>query len=146
LVVVVIWAIVTLIISIKYNPRLSKEGRIFKEEWLGFKLYLETAERYRMQNLTPEIFEKYLPYAIIFKIEKEWAKNFDSIITSEPVWYGHTVHGGHVGGVTNFSASSFSTSFSSSLSSAFASSGASGASGGGGSAGGGGGGGGGGAS
>jgi uncharacterized membrane protein YgcG len=153
LVIVSIWAIITIVISTKYNPRLSQEGRIFKEEWLGFKLYLETAERYRMQNLTPEIFEKYLPYAIIFKVEKQWAKNFDSIVTGEPAWYGHAGHGTYVGGagvaaggVANFSASSFSTSFSSSLSSAFASSGASGASGGGGGAGGGGGGGGGGAS
>ncbi len=150
---VILWAIVIAKIFIKYNPRLSQEGRVFKEEWLGFKLYLETAERYRMQNLTPEIFEKYLPYAIIFKVEKQWAKNFDSIVTGEPAWYGHAGHGVYVGGAsasaggaTNFSASSFSTSFSSSLSSAFASSGASGASGGGGGAGGGGGGGGGGAS
>ncbi|MEI6042593.1 MAG: DUF2207 domain-containing protein [bacterium] len=146
---VILWALATIRFFIKYNPRLSKEGIVLREEWLGFKLYLETAEKYRMQNLTPEIFEKYLPYAIIFKVEKQWAKNFDSIVKGEPSWYGSASHGVYVGsmasgtaGVGNFSASAFSTSFSSSLSSAFASSGASG----GGGSGGGGGGGGGGAS
>ena len=140
---VIIWSVVTIYYFIKFNPRLSKEGRILREEWLGFKLYLETAEKYRMQNLTPEIFEKYLPYAIIFGVEKKWAKAFDSIIKSEPSWYGHARTLNAVSqassGASNFSASAFSSSFSSSFSSAFSSSGAGGS--GGGSAGGGGGGG-----
>ncbi len=54
-----------------YSKRLNTRGELLKEDWLGFKMYLETAERYRMQNLTPEIFEKYLPYAMIFGIEKK---------------------------------------------------------------------------
>lgn len=57
-----------------YTPRHNTKGALLTEKWLGFKLYLETAERYRMQNLTPEIFEKYLPYAMIFGVEKKWAK------------------------------------------------------------------------
>jgi uncharacterized membrane protein YgcG len=148
---VTIWSIVTSYYFIKFNPRLSKKGRVLREEWLGFKLYLETAEKYRMQNLTPEIFEKYLPYAIIFGVEKKWAKAFESIVTTEPAWYGHarTLNTAslHSSGASGFSASAFSSSFSSSFSSAFSSSGAgSGGASGGGSAGGGGGGGGGGAS
>ncbi len=135
---------------IKYEARLSKEGAILREEWLGFKLYLETAERDRLQNLTPELFEKYLPYAIIFGVEKKWAKAFDSLNLPPPNWY----HGG-MGGVGHsstgvggggFTPSAFSASFASSLGSAFGSAGGGGASGGGGGAGGGGGGGGGGAS
>ena len=138
---------------IKFEARLSAKGVILKEEWLGFKMYLKTAERYRMQNLTPETFEKYLPYAIIFGVEKEWGKAFDGISMAPPSWY----HSAYIGGVANtsigstgdfasgFSASAFSASFASSFSSAFSSSGGAGASGGGGGAGGGGGGGGGGA-
>ncbi len=141
---------------LRFEARLSEEGAIMREDWLGFKLYLETAEKYRMQNLTPEIFEKYLPYAMIFGIEKKWAKAFESLNMNPPSWYG--VYGGyHSGsaGITSFSgnggfsASAFSSSLSSSFSSAMGSSGASGGSGGsggGGGAGGGGGGGGGGAS
>lgn len=140
-----------LFLFFKYEARLSKEGRILKEEWLGFKLYLETAERYRMQNLTPETFEKYLPYAMIFGVEKKWGKAFESLSMDSPAWYSGALAGSAAntfsGGAGNFSASAFSASFSSSFSSAFASSGASGGgAGGGGDAGGGGGGGGGGAS
>jgi hypothetical protein len=133
----------------KYEARLSKEGNILKEDWLGFKLYLETAEKYRMQNLTPDLFEKYLPYAIIFGVEEKWAKNFDSLNMAPPEWYaGSSVgYSGFSGsGPSSFSASSFASSFSASFASSFASSGAGGAGGGGGGAGGGGGGGGGGAS
>lgn len=62
-----------------YEARLSKEGRILKEDWLGFKLYLETAEKGRMQNLTPETFEKFLPYAIVFGVENKWMKAFNVV-------------------------------------------------------------------
>lgn len=134
---------------IKFEPRLSKEGYLMKEDWLGFKLYLETAERYRMQNLTPDIFEKYLPYAMIFGIEKKWAKAFETMTMQQPSWYGASPVGMSAGSSSGvpFSPVTFSSSFSSSFMSAFASSsGAGGTGGGGGSAGGGGGGGGGGAS
>ena len=137
----------------KYEARLSKEGAILREEWLGFKLYLKTAERDRLQNLTPELFEKYLPYAIIFDVEKKWARAFDSLNLPPPNWYYGSAVGfvgsGHSAGANSggFAPSAFSASFASSLSSAFGSAGGGGgASGGGGGAGGGGGGGGGGAS
>jgi uncharacterized membrane protein YgcG len=133
---------------VKFEARLNPHGNDLRDHLLGFKLYLKTAERYRMQNLTPEIFEKYLPYAIMFGIEKQWAKNFDAMNLQSPDWYTgqYAAVGIASGNVSSFSPSDFSSSFSASFSSAFASSGASGASGGGGGAGGGGGGGGGGAS
>lgn len=54
---------------------------------LGFKMYLETAERFRLQNLGPEEFERYLSYAIVFKIEKQWAEKFEGIYEGSPDWY-----------------------------------------------------------
>lgn len=149
LILTIIIARLALRAFIKYEARLSKEGQILKEDWLGFELYLATAEKYRLQNLTPDLFEKYLPYAIIFGVEKKWGRAFRDINVPQPNWYGGSsvISSGRSGfnGVGNFSASMFSASFSSSFTSAFASSGG-GASGGGGGAGGGGGGGGGGAS
>jgi len=132
---------------VNFEARLNKEGAIFREEWLGFRLYLKTAERDRLQNLTPELFEKYLPYAIIFGIEKKWARAFSTLNVSAPTWYhgAYIAHGGR-GGVVGFNPSTFSASFVSSFGSSFSSTGGGGASGGGGGAGGGGGGGGGGAS
>ncbi len=124
------------------EARLSKKGNQLKADILGFKLYLKTAERYRMQNLTPETFEKYLPYAMVFGVEKKWAKAFEylNIPVKQPQWYS-----GSFAGAGGFSASNFSSSFSASFVSSFSSS-AGGASDGGGVAGGGAGGGGGGAS
>ena len=145
----VVLGIVTLVSAIfvvsrvYFDARLSHEGHLQREAWLGFKLYLETAEKHRLANLTPDMFEKYLPYAMIFGVEKKWARAFSSLTMTSPTWY----HGHHaaVGG-SGFSPAGFAAGFSASFASTFASSGASDASGGGGSAGGGGGGGGGGAS
>ena len=110
-----------------YSKRLNTRGELLKEDWLGFKMYLETAERYRMQNLTPEIFEKYLPYAMIFGIEKKWAKAFDGINMQSPTWYSGAViansNNFSSGATPSFSASSFASGFSSSFASSFASSG-----------------------
>ncbi len=150
LVVLDIVSIVVVVFSVAFilfEPRLSQEGYLLKEDWLGFKLYLETAEKYRLQNLTPDLFEKYLPYAMIFGIEKKWAKSFETITMQPPTWYGVGAVGATAGvsTVASFSPVTFSSSFSSSFTSAFSSSGG-GSGGGGGSAGGGGGGGGGGAS
>lgn len=127
---------------LRYEARLNEKGHVMREDILGFKWYLETAERYRMQNLTPDIFEKYLPYAMIFGVEKKWTRAFESVSIPAPSWYGGTVGGGFSNGRV-FLPSAFASSFSASFASAFSNNGASG---GGGGAGGGGGGGGGGAS
>jgi hypothetical protein len=142
-----------ILINRNYDARLNEAGLNLKHEILGFILYLKTAERYRLQNLTPELFEKYLPYAIIFGVENKWVKAFEGLNMSAPEWYHSHAAVAGVGGLSSsgsvggFSVSVFSASFSSSFSSAFSSStGGGGASSGGGHTGGGGGGGGGGAS
>jgi uncharacterized membrane protein YgcG len=148
----VLWLLMSLVLSCgvvfltMYTPRHNTKGALLTEKWLGFKLYLETAERYRMQNLTPEIFEKYLPYAMIFGVEKKWAKNFEAMHLPPPQWYSGAAYVGSGNAASAFSPSTFATGFSASFASSFSSAGGGGASGGGGGAGGGGGGGGGGAS
>lgn len=115
---------------IKYEARLSGEGIKLKEGWLGFKTYLETAEKHRMQNLKPEYFEKYLPYAIIFGVEKKWAKAFEAMHMPAPKWYADPDYFSRVGtvfskaSISSFSPSVFSASFASSFTSAVSSSGA----------------------
>ncbi len=143
---VAVFSIVWAWLFFRYQPRLNRAGQIFKEEWLGFKLYLKTAERYRLQNLTPETFEKYLPYAIIFGVEKEWGKAFANLALNAPHWYVNSTGLTNGSVATSFSAPNFAASFGASFASSFSSAGGGGASSGGGRAGGGGGGGGGGAS
>ncbi len=70
----------------------TKKGVIAKEKLLGLKLYLETAEKDRIKfhnapSKNPQQFEKLLPYAMIFGVEKEWAKQFKDIYKEVPDWY-----------------------------------------------------------
>jgi len=54
----------------------------------GFKLFLETAEKYRIQWQEKEgIFEKFLPYAVIFGVTKKWTQNFEGTLKTTPGWY-----------------------------------------------------------
>src|SRR5690606_5391329 len=68
-------------------PAKTEAGGKMLMEIKGFKMYLETAEKYRVQNLTPETFEKYLSYAMVFGIEKQWAEKFKNIYLTPPTWY-----------------------------------------------------------
>ena len=129
-------------------------GRRIMDEIEGFKMYLDTAEQYRLDRmrspeLTPDVFEMFLPYAFALGVENNWCDRFarefpqdaSDRSTYHPSWYdGHSKgmaalhHLGH----------NFNSSFSSAVSSASSPPGSSSGSGGGGSSGGGGGGGGGG--
>jgi len=128
-----------------YMPVLTNQGLEAKWQALGFREYLHKAERFRIGAETLETFSNFLPYAIVFGVEKQWARRFDDFQYQHQAWYyPAAIYSGPDGAPTSFSEfnSSFS-SFASSVSSVFAS--APGGSGAGGGAGGGGGGGGGGA-
>jgi uncharacterized membrane protein len=81
-----ILGIIILFLS-KHMPSKTELGSKVFHKVLGFKMYMETAEKYRVQNLTPETFEKFLPYAIVFGIEKQWAEKFKDIYKGKPDWY-----------------------------------------------------------
>lgn len=129
------------------SPAKTEKGVATKEYLLGLKEYLQIAEKDRLAfhnapEKKPEVFEKLLPYAMIFGVDKAWAKEFENIYTTPPDWY-EGAPGTHFSAITfGNSLSNFSSASSNTLSSTPGSSG--GGSGGGGSSGGGGGGGGGG--
>ncbi len=128
-----------------FMPALTRKGTEEKWKWLGFREYLHIAERFRIGAETVETFSKYLPYAIVFGVEKEWASRFADLKYQQPNWYVPAVVqvGGRGGPAPSFSGLTSSiSSFTSSISSTFGSS-PSGAGAGGGAGGGGGGGGGG---
>lgn len=132
-------------------------GRKIMDKIEGFKMYLSTAEKDRLNLLnppdrTPELFEKYLPYAFALDVEQEWSEQFSDVLTrayapdtgNTPRWYsGSSWRTMSVSGFTSNLGSSL-TSAVSSASSSSSSPGSSSGGGGGGSSGGGGGGGGGG--
>jgi len=132
----------------------TRLGRKLLDQVDGFRDYLMVAEgdELRFKNppkKTPELFERYLPYALALDVEEVWGEKFNEVIAKarregsyqHPQWY----YGRHW---RNLSSGSFASSLGSGLGSKIASSstapGSSSGSGGGGSSGGGGGGGGGG--
>lgn len=85
-------SIVSLIIALIFSrlmPKKTLKGAEDCWKWKGFKLYLETAEKYRMEACKPEYFEKYLPFAIVMGVEKKWGKVFEmlAIPIQQPEWY-----------------------------------------------------------
>ena len=125
---------IILIVFAQIMPARTIAGARAREATLGFKEFLGRVEEERMKKMitSPEMFERFLPYAMAFGVADEWAKAFEDIYREPPTWY--------VGGTGQFSASSFSHSISdmsSAAASSMSSSPSSSGSGGGGSSGGG---------
>jgi uncharacterized membrane protein len=132
----------------------TREGRAVLDRIAGFRHYLSITEEDRLEALhppekTPELFERYLPYAIALKVENQWADRFTATLAAAAAsgqaqtmaWYsGHSDPWNDPGGF----ADSVGSSLASTISSSSTAPGSSSGSGGGGSSGGGGGGGGGG--
>ncbi|MBB3933218.1 putative membrane protein YgcG [Kaistia hirudinis] len=127
----------------------TAEGQKIRDAIEGFRHYLGIAEEHRLDILhppekTPELFERYLPYAVALDVENAWAAKFAGILASAGAtaavaqWY-VTSANRDVGSLANRLGSSLSQT----VASASTAPGSSSGSGGGGSSGGGGGGGGG---
>jgi len=108
----------------------SKEGRKIMDQLEGLYLYLTTAELEQMKLAgtppvrTPELYEKFLPYAMAFGVEEQWSAQFAPMFEAlekderpyRPLWY----YGSYRD--YNFGSSTFSHSISSSLNSTISSS------------------------
>ncbi|MFH0929840.1 MAG: DUF2207 domain-containing protein [Candidatus Moraniibacteriota bacterium] len=73
-------------------PAVTKKGAELKENILGFKDFLSVTETDRLKfhnapKKNPEMFEKFLPYAMVLGVENEWAKQFEGIYNQQPDWY-----------------------------------------------------------
>jgi len=78
-----------LLVTARYMPQRTAAGREVMQHALGFRLYMNTAEKYRQQFAEKaEIFTQLLPYAIVFGCVTRWAKAFEGIDTSASnSWY-----------------------------------------------------------
>lgn len=76
------------------------KGRKVMDQIEGFKMFLSATEKDRLNLLnppekTPELFEKYLPYALALGVEQKWAEQFTDVFARvsqqgtgySPVWY-----------------------------------------------------------
>ena len=65
----------------------SKPGRQIMDQIEGVKLYLGVAEKDRLNfdnppKETPELFERFLPYAIALDVQNAWAKRFAGVLAA----------------------------------------------------------------
>jgi uncharacterized membrane protein YgcG len=129
----------------------TRAGSELLDKIEGFRMFLRAVDGDRLNRLTPpdktpELFEKYLPYAVALDSEQAWAQQFSAVLENarqttgySPTWY----VGSHAFAMNAF-ASSFGGSFSNAITASTSAPGTSSGGGGGGFSGGGGGGGGGG--
>lgn len=102
-------------------------GRKLLDQIEGFRMYMTTAEEERLKVLhppdkTPELFERYLPYALALDCENEWNAKFAAVLAAaaaagaatSPSWYsGSSWDSRDVGGFTKSIGSSLATATSS---------------------------------
>ena len=72
-----------------FNFRTETGNKIYGRI-LGFKKFLETAEKDKLEALVeenPEYFYDILPYTYVLDVSDKWIKNFEGITLSAPSWY-----------------------------------------------------------
>ncbi|MCC5937334.1 MAG: DUF2207 domain-containing protein [Lunatimonas sp.] len=96
----------------------TPEGRKVFDEIEGFRMYLNAAEKPMIQQmnppgLTPEVFEKNLPYAMALGVGDAWGKSFENSLKTfeessktrsryQPAWYsGAAFNAGAISGLSN---------------------------------------------
>lgn len=89
-VIIVLFA-VGIILSFGLQRR-TKKGYQAQNHLKGFKEFLKVTgkDRYKFHNApekSPQQFMEYLPYAVAFGVEKEWAEVFKDIDIGSPGWY-----------------------------------------------------------
>ena len=86
-----------IVIIVGYHmPARTVAGARTLEKVLGFAEFLERVDKERFETVvkTPEMFERYLPYAMAFGVEKKWGAAFRDIYLEPPTWYaGSSMHG-----------------------------------------------------
>ncbi len=78
-----------------FMPAHTEQGTRALEGVLGFEDFLVHVESDRFNRMikTPEMFEKFLPFAMALGVEKNWSRAFQGIMTQPPQWYRGSSYG-----------------------------------------------------
>jgi len=71
-------------------PARSVAGARTLEQILGFEEFLRRVESEHLRRIIvghPELFDRYLPFARAFGVERKWARAFEGIYREPPRWY-----------------------------------------------------------
>jgi hypothetical protein len=74
-------------------PSKTRAGAEAAAKWRAFRRYLDDIEKYEAVEEAKEVFEKYLPFAVAFGLERSWVAKFASVRAPAPSWY-ESVPGG----------------------------------------------------
>jgi uncharacterized membrane protein YgcG len=71
-------------------PRRTPQGVAVLRQALGFEEFLRRVEapRYRRVIRTPELFERWLAYAMVAGLTRQWTAAFRGIVQERPAWFG----------------------------------------------------------
>jgi hypothetical protein len=86
----VVWGGLVLAALAHLMPRRTAQGRQMYKRCLGFRLYMTKAEKERQEFAEKaNLFEEYLPYAIVYGCVDKWAKAFEGLGVEErqSSWY-----------------------------------------------------------
>lgn len=77
--------------NLRSDSLLTAKGFDAQRYILGLKKYIEVAEKDRInfhneEAKTPVLFEKLLPYAVLFGLEERWANEFTNLTVYNPGW------------------------------------------------------------
>lgn len=84
--------VVTVVLIVLNNLLLkrSQRGDEVFQQLKGFKMFVEKAERPKLETLLkedPAYFEKTLGYAVAFNLLEKWTHHFDGLMQEPPSWY-----------------------------------------------------------
>ena len=126
---IIAMAITTIFFAI-IMKRPTIRGRKLLDEILGFKDYLEIAEKDELNlrnppEKTPELFEAYLPFALALGVDQLWAEKFAAVLTAvqqtdgtgyQPAWYNGSLNTMNLSAATGQLSNSLNTAITSSVS------------------------------
>jgi uncharacterized membrane protein len=71
-------------------PRKTTKGARALWHILGFREFIRRVERDRLERMLqedPTLFDRVLPYALVFGIADEWAEKFEGLLQKPPEWF-----------------------------------------------------------
>ena len=79
--VVIVWCFAP------FMPQRTATGAQEQRKWEAFRNYLHDLTRFQDMESAKDSFEKYLPYAIAFGVERQWVRRFEGLNVPSPTWY-----------------------------------------------------------
>ena len=79
-------AVLLLIVAKKLQAR-TRKGAEVRMRVEAFRRYLQNIEKYTDIKSAQALFDRYLPYAIAFGLDRTWIQKFSTVPTPAPSWY-----------------------------------------------------------